>query len=252
MRALRPPAPVVVGADHACRGRHQREHGIPVLRDQVDAHAAVLRQGEGIGVGGMIHHEAGAAGIQRPGPRCRQVHARFQGSQRDRLTAGHVADGERIIRRAALPPSHRGRFDQVDARLQVALYAGVEPAGTIIIVGDAAAICGQQVQVGIGILGHEVDADAAPFTELEAIGMGIAPGAEARVAAFRRPATGGRQLALWVCAEGAEITDLAVRMVGQDGTGTCQHPNPGKEGNGGECDSQCAQGRAIRHDILQR
>ena len=195
MRALRPPPAVVVGPDHAACGRREREHGVTVLGHQVDADAARLRQGEDVAVGRVLGDDLRAAGVDRPSAGCREVDARNEQSKINRV-ADQARDGQGEVGGAAPAPSDRCRLDQVGARFQVALHAGIKPCGAVIVVGDAGAILGQQVQVGIGLLGHEVDSDAASFTEFEAIRMGIAPVAEARFAVLRRPATGGHQWAL--------------------------------------------------------
>ena len=98
--------------------------------------------------------------------------------------------------------------------MQIELDACAQEAPPVIVVGDAGAVLGQEVQVRVGIRGSEANADATGLGDLEAIPVRIAPGAELGVAILRRPAAGCLKL-LGLAAQGPEVGDLALRMLGR-------------------------------------
>ena len=197
-------ATVVIGADKTPVGCRQREDRVAVCRHQVDEHTAALRQGEGVGVGGMLRDDACAARVDRPGAGCSQIDARLECPQMDRLATGDVGDGKREVRRAACASADRRGFDDVGARCQVALDACVEVGAAVVVVGDAAPVLSQQVEVGISIVRRQVDSDPVTLGDLEAVAMRIAVDAEARVAVLGRPAPARVQSAVPLGAEDAE------------------------------------------------
>ncbi len=89
-----------------------------------------------------------------------------------------VGDGKREVRRAASASADRSGFDDVGDRCQVALDACVEVGAAVVVVGDAAPVLSQQVEVGISVVRDQVDSDPVTLGDPEAVAVRIAVDAE--------------------------------------------------------------------------
>ena len=225
-------AAVVVGADHAPVERRQRQHGIAVLGLQVDPDAPVGRQGERVVVRGVARHDPRTARVQRPGTLGRQVRTRRERPEIHDLTACDTTDGQREVRRAAAASADGGGFQEVDARREVAFDAGGEARPAVVVVREAGAVAGEQVEVRISLRRGQLDPDAARAEHLEAEGVGVAAGTEARLAVLRRPAPIGLQDAVGCCTERPQTGGDAVRrLLGGYAPRTRQGHDPGEQGH---------------------
>ena len=150
----------------------------------------------------------------------------------DEVAAADPAHGQREVGRAASPPADRGGLDQVGAGSEVALDAGVEAVAVVVVAGDAAAVLGEQVQVGVGLVGRQADPDPSRLRDLEPVGVGVAAGPEARVAVLGRPATLRLQHTACRVAQRPEVGHLAVGgLLPQRGARPGQRQRGGDQGD---------------------
>ena len=166
-------AAIVVRADHTARRRREGEHGVAVLRHQIDADATRLRQNEGVVVGGMVGDDRRAAGVDGPRAGCREARTGNEHPEVSRRAA-QARDREGEVGRSAPAASDGRRLDQVGAGLQRPLDARVESGGAVVVVVDAAAVCRHQVEEGVGLGRGQIDPHPAARGDREAVGVGVA------------------------------------------------------------------------------
>ena len=167
-----------------------------------------------------------------------------------RLATGNAADRDVEVRRPPAPPADGGRLDHVDTGRQVSLDTGVEVGPAVIVVRDAAAVLGQQVDVRVGPGGHQVDPDPSCLGDPEPVGVGVAAGAETRITVLGRPTPGRRQRGPGG-AQRPEFGHLAAfGLLRQQRAGGGEGQQAGYQREGDRHQSQMAQSGPADHDSL--
>ena len=73
--------------------------------------------------------------------------AREKGAEVGNFAAFDVADGDGEVRSAAVSPSDGRGFNEVDTRVHGAFDACIKACTSVVVVRDAAAVLGHQVEV---------------------------------------------------------------------------------------------------------